>query len=466
MKKYTLTASQLRKIANLAVQENGEAAVAEEVSLMANLFELQSKYRDIISYIRNGGWFYRASFYMDNGKASDAAVAKTKEVLVDGRRTLPAYVNEHDCFQDITSAKNSGKAFTKTDRSQYKRGVTRITNRYGSVYTFYCFPSAGSDPFGYTDEAYRKLAGAASTQAAKQAEYGSETGKNVENTSKSAVNTSKTSQDQQKVLSGPDKVIAIALAEEGYLEKKSNSSLNDKSANAGSGNYTKYWRDTSPSFQGEPWCDAFVSWCFKQAYGEKEADRLLCGGLKSYYTPESAQKYKDKGQWHTKTPKAGDQVFFRNDTRICHTGIVYKADSSKVYTIEGNTSAGSQVVPNGGAVCRKSYTLTNSRIAGYGRPDYGTQTAASGGGAAAKAESVAIPSGIKKAAVCTGTVTASSLSVRVWPGTENDTTSFSPLIKGKKVSVCSAMSADDGSLWYYIKYAGKYGFVSAKYVKI
>ena len=37
-----------------------------------------------------------------------------------------------------------------------------------------------------------------------------------------------------------DKVLKVAEAEVGYLEKKSNAFLNDKTANAGSANYTKY----------------------------------------------------------------------------------------------------------------------------------------------------------------------------------------------------------------------------------
>ena len=41
----------------------------------------------------------------------------------------------------------------------------------------------------------------------------------------------------------PAKVLAVAVAEIGYKEKKSNSQLDDKTANAGSGNYTKYARD-------------------------------------------------------------------------------------------------------------------------------------------------------------------------------------------------------------------------------
>ena len=66
-------------------------------------------------------------------------------------------------------------------------------------------------------------------------------------------------------------LIKIAEAEIGYLEKKSNSQLDSKTANAGSGNYTKYWRDVYPSYQAQPWCAAFVSWCFAKAFGLETA---------------------------------------------------------------------------------------------------------------------------------------------------------------------------------------------------
>ena len=64
-----------------------------------------------------------------------------------------------------------------------------------------------------------------------------------------------------------DLVINIAKAEVGYLEKKSNSQLDSKTANAGSANYTKYGRDMHaiyPSVMDFPaaWCDCFVDWCF------------------------------------------------------------------------------------------------------------------------------------------------------------------------------------------------------------
>lgn len=169
-----------------------------------------------------------------------------------------------------------------------------------------------------------------------------------------------------------DKVIKIAEGELGYLEKKSNKSLDDKTANAGSANFTKY--GAYFSMNPAQWCDLFVDWCFCQAYGRTKAKELLCGNF-SAYTPTSAQLFKNKKQWHT-TPKKGDVIFFKNSQRICHTGIVYKVDNTYVYTIEGNTSGGSAVISNGGGCCKKKYLLTNSRIAGYGRPKYDGSTTA------------------------------------------------------------------------------------------
>lgn len=167
-----------------------------------------------------------------------------------------------------------------------------------------------------------------------------------------------------------DKVIKIAKAEVGYLEKKTNAQLDSKTANAGRNNYTKYWRDMAAGMNGQAWCNCFVNWCFTKAYGKEEAKKLLCSTNGwSYYTPTSAGYFKTKGQWHN-TPQKGDIIYFKNSQRICHVGIVYKVDGSKVYTIEGNTSSASGVIPNGGGVAKKSYTLGYSGIAGYGRPKY------------------------------------------------------------------------------------------------
>lgn len=176
-----------------------------------------------------------------------------------------------------------------------------------------------------------------------------------------------------------EKLINIAKTEIGYLEKKSNSQLDDKTANAGNGNYTKYARDLDniPNFyngkkNGYAWCDVFVDWLFVQAFGVDKAKELLLQPNNSLGAgcTYSAKYYKNANQYH-KTPKVGDQIFFTNSKgSIVHTGIVYKVDSTYVYTIEGNTSSDEGVVENGGSVNDKKYKLSYSRIDGYGRPKY------------------------------------------------------------------------------------------------
>lgn len=60
-----------------------------------------------------------------------------------------------------------------------------------------------------------------------------------------------------------EEFIAVAKAEIGYVEKDSKKDLDNKSANAGSKNFTKYgeWYKNN----GVYWCQQFVSWCAWQA---------------------------------------------------------------------------------------------------------------------------------------------------------------------------------------------------------
>ena len=178
------------------------------------------------------------------------------------------------------------------------------------------------------------------------------------------------------------KLIKIAEAEVGYLEKKSNSSLDSKTANAGYNNYTKYARDLNKAGyyngnkNGYAWCDVFVDWCFYQLCGKdaKKAEAIICQtGDYGAGCIFSARYYRNAGRFYT-SPKPGDQIFFGTKGNESHTGIVYKVDATKVYTIEGNTSSASGVVANGGAVRKKSYSLSYSKIVGYGRPKYDAET--------------------------------------------------------------------------------------------
>lgn len=184
----------------------------------------------------------------------------------------------------------------------------------------------------------------------------------------------------------PNTVIALAKSQVGYLEKKSNSNLDDFTKNAGSKNYTKYNREYLKwgpgGAQPMEWCGAFVSWCFVTAYGIAAAKALLCGNMHCY-TPNGAKFFKNKKRYIKRgsgKPQAGDVVFFFSSSkgRIGHVGIVEKVTSSRVYTIEGNTSGASTLVTNGGGVKRKNYSLSSSYIDGYGRPDYANVESVSG----------------------------------------------------------------------------------------
>lgn len=173
-------------------------------------------------------------------------------------------------------------------------------------------------------------------------------------------------------MTSKDKLIQVALGEIGYLEKASNKDLDDKVKNAGNKNFTKYARDLvkmvgSPYAQGAAWCDMFVDWCFVKAFGLEQAKNMLGGW--SAYTPTSANYYKNANRWFT-TPSVGDQIFFKNSQRICHTGIVIEVTSGNVITVEGNTSSEAGVISNGGCVRKKQYKLGYKDIAGYGRPLY------------------------------------------------------------------------------------------------
>ena len=78
----------------------------------------------------------------------------------------------------------------------------------------------------------------------------------------------------------------------------------------------------------------------------------------------AAQYYKDNNAFDTSTQYActGDQIFFKNDNGLSHTGIVVDWDDKGIYTVEGNT--------NGGKVAKKFYSYSSPNIAGFGHPRY------------------------------------------------------------------------------------------------
>lgn len=83
-----------------------------------------------------------------------------------------------------------------------------------------------------------------------------------------------------------------------------------------------------------------------------------------------------------------------------------------------------------------------------------------------KASTLSTPTILSKTPKWVGKVTANTLNVRTWAGTEYaQLKSYPTLAKGNLVDVCDTIKAKDGASWYYIRIAGKYfGFVSTKYI--
>ncbi|MCH5210696.1 MAG: CHAP domain-containing protein [Oscillospiraceae bacterium] len=326
---YTLSDSAIKDIAECITGETGGAdilACRQEASQMCNLNEItygrQATEADILKTL-HGGWYSKNSW----GKGvTQTAIDAVKFVMVMGNRVLPRYVTEHDWFpNDIINPKA---------RNKYNVGDD-VENKYDSKYQFYTFFGANKDGdiAGYFKKDYEKYK--------DDVPYGGETMANA-----------------------IDKVIEIAEDEVGYLEKRSDSQLDDKTANVGSSNYTKYWRDIAPEYQGEPWCAGFITWVFVKAFGKDMAEKLL----KHYpyvYCPTMADLF----TLHA-NPMRGDIVIFYRNGEFVHTGIVTSVNGDYFTTVEGNTSGGSTIIENGGGVYKKGYYNSNLPGTKFCRPDY------------------------------------------------------------------------------------------------
>lgn len=209
----------------------------------------------------------------------------------------------------------------------------------------------------------------------------------------------------------------------------------------------------------DEWCDTTVSAAAIKA-GAVDLIGTECGCEKH------VEIFQSKGIWiedGTITPKPGDIILYNwddgtqpNDGYSDHIGYVESVSGNTITCIEGN---------KGEAVARRTLKVGNGNIRGYARPKYGTSGTTSSSSTSSGNTGGSSSSGApNKSTKWTGTVTASELNVRAWAGTENAQCSFSPLKKGAKVDVCDSIKASDGSIWYYIKYNGKYGFVHSDYV--
>lgn len=164
-------------------------------------------------------------------------------------------------------------------------------------------------------------------------------------------------------------IVNVAKSQVGYQEGGSSSQLSGTVK--GSGNYTEYGRWYGMQ---DMWCAMFVSWCAHVA-------GIPTSTVTSHsYTPTGLNWFINKGQAYSRakvangsyTPQPGDIIYFksdRNENITNHVGIVTKYANGTVYTIEGNTSSAT-ISTNGGAVCEKSYSISNTYIVYICSPSY------------------------------------------------------------------------------------------------
>lgn len=164
-------------------------------------------------------------------------------------------------------------------------------------------------------------------------------------------------------------IVNIAKSQIGYQEGGSSSQLSGTVK--GSGNYTEYGRWYGMQ---DMWCAMFVSWCANVA-------GIPTSVVPSHsYTPTGLNWFLNRGQAYSRstvanggyTPQPGDIIYFkssRNQNITNHVGIVTSYSNGTVYTIEGNTSSAT-ISTNGGAVCAKSYSISNTYIRYICSPSY------------------------------------------------------------------------------------------------
>ncbi len=173
-------------------------------------------------------------------------------------------------------------------------------------------------------------------------------------------------------------VIAIALSQLGYHEGNSDADFSGEGKD-GSRDFVEYNvlygkldNDQGNGLSyGYYWCASFVNWCLRQAGIPEEATAGAEVSCQRWINDCKSQGiFVSKGGY---IPKEGDIIFFKDkgsSAESTHVGLVRYSDGNNVYTVEGNTSNGSEYSSNGEYVALKSHSLSSSYIVGYASPKY------------------------------------------------------------------------------------------------
>lgn len=169
-------------------------------------------------------------------------------------------------------------------------------------------------------------------------------------------------------------LLAVALAESGYIGKKTNAQLDDPAANPG-GKFTKYARDLADAGyyngnkNGFNYCAVFVDWCFYVAAGRNKETAFAVKPVNEYGASVRFIRCMFPEDRIFPTCAAGDQVIFQDSAGVLtHTGLVASVTGNSFKTIEGN-------ITNKYAVGTRSFAIDDPSVYCFVRPYYDPEIA-------------------------------------------------------------------------------------------
>lgn len=157
-------------------------------------------------------------------------------------------------------------------------------------------------------------------------------------------------------------IVNVALSQKDYHEGNSTADFGGGNT-SGTGNYTEYGYWFGTQFN---WCAVFISWCARQA-GIPESvikTNSMASGAQCHF---GEKKY----SFGTREAQVGDILYIDNDSdpEADHVALVYKVDSTYIYTIEGNTSQKVYALKYYKDTGVQTYYST-TKILFYGVPNY------------------------------------------------------------------------------------------------